>query len=121
MPAAYRELFTELDQGSPALVIALPVTLAAYLAWPRARYFGNTAPLLVALLCLVLGLGTPHYQGLGFQLVALPFIFVFVAGMSADLLETKHRPIVFGCVLGLLLVYAILSLTELTRAGLARR
>jgi hypothetical protein len=119
MPAAYRELLAGLDQGSPALVLALPVTLAAYLAWPRARYFGNTAPLLVALLCLVLGLGTPHYQGLGFQLVALPFIFVFVAGISADLLETKHRPIVFGCLLGLLLVYALLSLAELTRAGFA--
>ena len=118
LPAAYRELFTGLDQGSPALVLALPASLLAYLAWPRACYFGNTAPLLVALLCLVLALGTPHYQGLGFQLVALPFVFVFVAGISADLLETKHRPIVFGCVLGLLLVYAILSLTQLARAGL---
>jgi hypothetical protein len=87
--------------------------------WPRARYFGNTAPLLVALLCLLLGLGAPHYQGLGFQLVALPFLFVFVSGVCADLLETKQRPIVFACATGLLLAYAIWSLTELTRAGLA--
>ncbi|HMK21345.1 MAG TPA: hypothetical protein VK466_03375 [Terriglobales bacterium] len=120
MTAAYREFFTELDQGSPALVFALPFTLAVYLAWPRARYFGNTAPLLVAVLCLVLGLGTPHYQGLGFQLVALPFLFVFVAGISADLLETKNRSIFLGGVAGLLLVYIVLSVHGLIRAGLAR-
>lgn len=119
MPAAYRELLTELGQGSPALLMALPVALIAYLAWPRARYFGNTAPLLVATLCLLLGLCTPHYQGLGFQLVALPFLFVFVAGISADLLETKHRPIVLASVFGLLLAYAFWSLTEVARAGLA--
>ena len=120
MSAAYRELLAELGQGSPALVMALPVALAAYLGWPRARYFGNTAPLLVALLCLLLGLGAPHYQGLGFLLVALPFLFVFVAGISADLLETKQRPIVLAAVFGLLLAYAVWSLAELTRAGLAR-
>ena len=119
MPGAYRELLAELGQGSPALVMAVPVTLLVYLVWPRARYFGNTAPLLVALLCLLLGLGAPHYQGLGFQLVALPFLFVFVSGICADLLETKQRPIVFACATGLLLAYAIWSLTELTRAGLA--
>jgi len=118
MPGAYRELLAELGQGSPALVMAVPVTLLVYMLWPRARYFGNTAPLLVALLCLFLGLGAPHYQGLGFQLVALPFLFVFVAGICADLLETKQRPIVFACISGLLLAYAIWSLTELTRAGL---
>jgi hypothetical protein len=120
MPAAYRELLAELGQGSPALVMALPATLAVYLAWPRARYFGNTAPLLVALACLLLGLGAPHYQGLGFQLVALPFLFVFVAGISADLLETKHRPLVLAVVVGLLFAYALWSLAELTRAGLTR-
>jgi hypothetical protein len=120
MPGAYRELLAEIGQGSPALVMTLPVALVTYFAWPRARYFGNTAPLLVALLCLVLGLGAPHYQGLGFQLVALPFLFVFVAAICADLLESKQRPIVFACVLGLLLAYAVWSLAELTRAGLTR-
>lgn len=119
MPGAYRELAAELGQGSPALVIALPVALTAYFAWPRARYFGNTAPLLVGILCLLLGLGAPHYQGLGFQLVALPFLFVFVAGVSADLLESKQRPMVFACLLGLLMAYAVWSLNELTRAVLA--
>jgi NO-binding membrane sensor protein with MHYT domain len=88
--------------------------------WPRARYFGNTAPLLVAALCLVLGIAAPHYQGLGFRLVALPFLFVFVSGIFADLLETKQRMLVLASISGLLLAYAFWSLSELARAGFAR-
>jgi hypothetical protein len=117
MPAAYHELFAVMGQNSPALVLALPIALATYALWPRARYFGNTAPLLVAVLCLFLGFVTPHYQGLGFQLVALPFLFVFVAGITADLLETKQRTLVMACTIGLLLAYTFWSVTELARAG----
>lgn len=116
MAGAYRELFAVLGQNSPALILALPVALVTYLAWPRARYFGNTAPLLVSILCLVLGFSSPHYQGLGFQLVVVPFLFVFVAGICADLLETKQRAVVMACVSGLLLAYSTWSLVELTRA-----
>ncbi len=119
MSGAYRELLAELGQNSPALVLALPVALFTYILWPRARYFGNTAPLLVAALCLLLGFAAPHYQGLGFQLVALPFLFVFVAGISADLLESRRRSLVIACVCGVLLAYAFWSLTELARVGLA--
>ncbi len=117
MPGAYRELLVELGQGSPALVLALPVALLTYVLWPRARYFGNTAPLLVALLCLVFGLATPHYQGLGFQLIALPFLFIFVAGICADLLESKQRSLVMAGIFGLLVAYAVWSLSELARVG----
>jgi hypothetical protein len=120
MPGAYRELLTELGQSSPALVLALPVALLTYFLWPRARYFGNTAPLLVATVCLVLGLAAPHYQGLGFQLVAVPFLFLFVAGINADLLESKQRMLVMACVFGLLLAYAFWSLSELARVGFGR-
>ena len=70
--------------------------------WPRARYFGNTASLLVAALFLALAVGTPHYPGLGFQLMAIPFLFVFVAGIAADLLETRYRLIALAGVWGLL-------------------
>ena len=117
MSGAYRRLAAQLGQSSPALWLALPVTLIGYLAWRRARYFGNTAPLLVAVLFLVMGIATPHYPGLGFQLMALPFLFVFVAGVSADLLETKNRNLVFACVWGLLSAYVIWNLFELARVG----
>jgi hypothetical protein len=115
MPEAYHQMLAQLGQSSPALVVALPVALITYFSWPRARYFGNTAPLLVAVLFLVLGLGTPHYPGLGFQFMAIPFLFVFVAGIAADLLETRHHQIALAAILGLLMASAAWNLWELAR------
>jgi hypothetical protein len=117
MPPAYREIAAQLGQISPALVLAVPAALIIYMAWPRARYFGNTAPLLVAVLFLLVGLGTPHYPGLGFQLMAIPFLFVFVAGVAADLLETRHRSLALASVGALLVANALWSVWELARAG----
>jgi hypothetical protein len=115
MPEAYHQMLAQLGQSSPALVVALPVALITYFSWPRTRYFGNTAPLLVAVLFLVLGLGTPHYPGLGFQFMAIPFLFVFVAGIAADLLETRHHQIALAAILGLLMASAAWNLWELAR------
>jgi hypothetical protein len=115
MPKVYLQVLAQLGQSSPALVVALPVALITYFAWPRARYFGNTAPLLVAALFLVLGLGTPHYPGLGFQFMAVPFVFVFVAGIAADLLETRYHEIAVAAVAGLLVANAAWNLWELAR------
>jgi len=117
MPKAYHQVLAQLGQSSPALVVALPVALITYLAWPRTRYFGNTAPLLVAALFLVLGLGTPHYPGLGFEFMAVPFLFVFVAGIAADLLETRYYQIAVAAIAGLLVANAAWNLWELARIG----
>jgi hypothetical protein len=117
MPRAYHQVLAQLGQSSPALVVALPVALITYFGWRRTRYFGNTAPLLVAVLFLVLGLGTPHYPGLGFQFMAIPFLFVFVAGIAADLLETRHREIALAAIWGLLAANAAWSLWELAHIG----
>jgi len=117
MPKAYHQVVAQLGQSSPALVVALPVALITYLAWPRTRYFGNTAPLLVAALFLVLGLGTPHYPGLGFEFMAVPFLFVFVAGIAEDLLETRYHQIAVAAIAGLLVANAAWNLWELARIG----
>ena len=58
MPLAYRELLKEIGAGSPALIFAIPIALLTYIAWPRTRYFGNTAPLLVAVVCAKAGTAT---------------------------------------------------------------
>ena len=114
MSAAYREVLAVMGQNSPALVFSPFPSLWRHISlWPRAHYFGNTAPLLVAIFCLIIGVATPHYQGLGFQLIAIPFLFVFVAGVCADLLETKQRTLVMACTFGLLLAYACWSVVEL--------
>ncbi len=117
MAQAYHQVLAQLGQSSPALVVALPAALITYLTWPRARYFGNTAPLLVSILFLALAVGMPHYPGLGFQLTAIPFLFVFVAGIAADLMETRHRQIALAGVWGLLVANAAWNLWELARIG----
>jgi hypothetical protein len=116
---AYRRVGAQLGQISPALVLAVPVALITYLLWPRARYFGNTAPLLVAALFFLLAVGTPHYPGLGFLLVAIPFLFVFVAGVFTDLVESGWRSLVTACVYGLLganAVWTLLALAHVPRS-----
>jgi hypothetical protein len=96
--------------------VALPVALGAYLAWKRARYFGNTAPLGIALLLFILATGAaPQFAGYGFHLAALVFLFVFVAGVFADLLETRHGLIVTASLSGLLVASAIWNVFQLAR------
>jgi hypothetical protein len=115
MRVAYRQVLSQLAQSSPALMIAVPAALITYFAWPRARYFGNHAPLLVSVLFVLLAIAMPHYPGLGFQFLVLPFLFLFVAGVSADLLETPHRRLVLACLWGLLTAQAVRNLWELAR------
>ncbi|MGA7290229.1 MAG: hypothetical protein WBX02_19160, partial [Terriglobales bacterium] len=57
MSVSYSSTLRTIFAGSPPLMIILPVALIAYFAWKRAHYFGNCAPLLMATLFLVLGLG----------------------------------------------------------------
>jgi hypothetical protein len=117
MAGAYQRVWLRLVQGGPALFIALPLTLAAYVMWRRTRYFGNTAPLLVAALFMLFAVATPHYPGAGFALLAVPFLFVFVSGIVADLLETRQRAPVAACIWGLLAANALVNLTQLARVG----
>lgn len=115
MAGTYEEVLTQIARCGPAMLVAVPVALSAYCLLPRSRYFGNTAPLMVAGLFLVLAVGTPHYPGLGFQLMAVPFLFVFVAGICADLAETSQRSLVLACVWGLLSANAVWNMSELFR------
>jgi hypothetical protein len=115
MPGAYEQVISQLGQNSPALLIAIPAAIVTYLVWPRARYFGNTAPLIVAVVFLVLAVAAPHDPGQGFHLMAVPFLFVFVAGIAADLLETPQASLVRSCIFGLLLANSIWNLSELLR------
>jgi hypothetical protein len=117
MPEVYRELVAQMAAISPALVLGMPVALATYIVWPRTRYFGTTAPLLVALVFLLLGSLSLHYPGVGFRLMAVPFLFVFVAGVGADLLGSTYRNLAQACILGVLSAYALWNVMELARVG----
>jgi hypothetical protein len=111
----YKQVAIHIGRACPALALGLPATLVTYAAWPRTRYFGNTAPLLVAVVFFLLGMANPHVAGAGFLLAAIPFLFIFVAGVLADLLETSYRPLVGACILGMMAAYVIWSLVNLAR------
>jgi hypothetical protein len=108
----YKQLAVQIGRACPALALVLPATLATYAAWPRTRYFGNTAPLLVAVIFLGLAMSHPESAG-GFVLSAIPFLLIFVAGVLADLMETQYRTAVAACIVGMLLAYAGWSIFSL--------
>src|SRR6266849_2225341 len=113
VPGVYRQVGVQILRACPALALLLPLALATYLIWPRTRYFGNTAPGLVALLFVALGMAHPHVAGAGFLLATVPFLLIFVSGTLADLMETPYRQLVTATVWGLLAAYILWSLQAL--------
>lgn len=119
VPAVYEQVALQIVRACPALTVPLPAAIATYAVWPRSRYFGNTAPLLVAVLFFALAMAHPDLGGAGFLLAAMPFLFIFVAGILADILETKYRSLVSAVIVGILLAYAAWSLVGLARVPAA--
>ena len=115
MLAAYKQTLKAMVTGCPALMLALPAALITYFAWRRARYFGNTAPLLLGCFFLILTMGAANFRGQGFLLAMLPFTFVFVAGVFADLLETNRGALVGAGLCGLLGAAALWNVVQLAR------
>ena len=114
---AYERILFLIVQAGPALAIALPLTLATYVIWRRTRYFGNSAPLLIGILFLAIAVETVHDPKLGSVVVATPFLFVFVSGVAADLLETRQRAVIAACTWGLLTACALANFVQLARIG----
>jgi len=115
MAEAYLQVIREGLASGPGLAFLVPAALVTYAAWGRSRYFGNTAPLAVAALFIILRILAPHDPGSVFSLVAAIFLFVFVGGIAADLLETKARELTAAVLLGLLSANAIWNVLALTR------
>ena len=115
VPGVPYQLAREIGRACPALAVALPIAVVVYVAWPRTRYFGNTAPLLTALIFLALGMSHTDSASYGFPLASVPFLFVFVAGVLADLIDedTRYRALTTAGVVGLLAAYAVWSVVNL--------
>ena len=92
------------------ITIAAIAALVFYIGVRRSRYFGNTAPLIVAVILLMLvTTGVPGQP----RLWALPFLFCFIGGVFADLLETPYRRTFLWITGALLLAQAALCITGL--------
>jgi hypothetical protein len=88
------------------------VSFVTFGMWRRTRFFGTLAPLLVAGALLVFGFGVPREFFSNLMLV-LPFLFLFIAGVFADLLESRIAPMALGSVLAAFLLDAFLSIRTL--------
>ena len=102
--------------GSAILLVLAAIALVAYLAWNRCRYFGNTAPLVALLVVAALGLGAFADVFVGpFPLRATPFLYVFIGGVFADLLESRWRNAFRWLLLGMLVAYATVAALTVAR------
>jgi len=108
---APRHLFTSL--AFAPVTIAACVSLLLMVVYRRSRYFGNSAPLLVALTLLPL-ITTESVIAARPALWALPFLFTFIAGVFADALETTHRRTFLILAAALVLTQALLSFSSLS-------
>lgn len=99
-----------LSLPNSVITLAAVTSLLLYLPTRRSRYFGNTVPLLLALLFLFLvttGISSEP------TLWTLPFLLTFIAGVFADFLETRYRRLFLamtGCLLALAVTLSVLSL-----------
>jgi hypothetical protein len=107
-------------QNGIGLVLLLGISLVTFAVWKRARFFGTAAPLITGTLLACLALRM-HFQGFAFLLMALPFLILFMAGVSADLLESRYALAANAVIGGVLIanamidVYGLLHLTSRSR------
>jgi hypothetical protein len=93
-----------------SVTLAAASALMLYLPTRRSRYFGNTVPLLLAVLFFTLI--TPGISSEP-TLWALPFLLTFIAGVFADFLETRYRRLFLLLTGSLLILEAALSILSL--------
>jgi hypothetical protein len=110
-PDPARRFFSTLSNAG--VTVAFAAALALYLSARRSRYFGNSVPLICALVLIALTMtgapGTPW-------LWALPFLLTFVAGVFADAYEGPRGRLAMaaaGAVLFLQAIFCVLSLPGL--------
>ena len=106
-----RRFFSALANGG--ITIAACAAAVLYLSTRRSRYFGNTSPLLCALVCMVLVMtGSPGSPWLWAQ----PFLLTFVGGALADAYDGPRGRWALGAagaIVGLQAVLCMLSLPGL--------
>ncbi|MGA3132121.1 MAG: hypothetical protein ABSD59_15050 [Terracidiphilus sp.] len=99
--------------ANAGITLASCAAVVLYLASRKSRYFGNTTPLLCALVCMVLIMtGSPGSPWLWAQ----PFLLIFVGGVFADAYEGPRGHWALGAaaaIVALQVVLCVLSLPGL--------
>jgi hypothetical protein len=92
------------------MTIAALSSAALYIFHRRSRYFGNTTPLIVAL--ILLSLETTGVRSEPW-IWALPFVLTFTGGVFADMLESRHKRMFLWLTGALAVAQVILTLASL--------
>ena len=106
-----RRFFSTL--GNAGITLAAGSSLLLYLFLRRSRYFGNTTPLLCALILMILittGVSSSPW------LWALPFLLTFIGGVFADAFESprgKWAIAAAGSIVAVQVIFCVLSLPGL--------
>jgi hypothetical protein len=99
----------------PGTLLTSICAFVAWCAWPRTRFFGNTAPLIVFALLLGMGIFLPQ-NGPGVILFAtLPFLLLFSAGVFADLIDSKLQSPAMSVIFAIIAAQAAYSIASLVR------
>ncbi len=96
--------------GNAGITVATGAALALYLGLKRSRYFGNTTPLISALVLMVLVMtgaqGSPW-------LWSLPFLVTFAGGVFADAYEGPRGRLAMGAGAAIVLLQAVFCVLSL--------
>jgi hypothetical protein len=90
------------------------VALTAYGSWARARYFGNSAPLITAFSAVLLFSLVPAIHVWDATL-GLSFMFIFIGGIAADFLETRFQRAVAVILFAGFVLRIVLTSIDLSR------
>jgi hypothetical protein len=115
-PGSWKMMGLFLLSSSLGFAILFGIALFALAVWPKTRFFGTVAPLLTAVILMLTGFLLPHAGGFSFCVTALPFLILFTAGIFADLLQGRHRPLFIGILWAVLLSQTVDCLIILFRA-----
>jgi len=103
-----RRFFSTL--ANAGITVAAGAALALFLGLRRSRYFGNTAPLLCALVLFLLVMtGAPGSPWLW----ALPFMITFIGGVFADAYEGPRGRLALGAAGAIVLLQAVFCVLSL--------
>src|ERR1035438_3273420 len=92
------------------ITVAAGAALALFLGLRKSRYFGNTAPLLCALVLILLVMtGAPGAPWLW----ALPFLLTFIGGIFADAYEGPRGRLALGAAGAIVLLQAVFCMLSL--------
>ena len=103
-----RRFFSTLSNAG--ITVAVLAALTLYLGLRRSRYFGNTTPLLCALVLMVLIMTGAQGSPL---LWALPFLVTFVGGVFADAYESPRGRVALGAGAAIVLLQVVFCLLSL--------